>query len=90
MATTTLTTQSVFADARGARFRWVISAVLAVVAIVAGQLIGIAPAAAAAGVTVTMVQDGTGQGTSAGCQITGPGGDNADDDGVVCTQDTVT
>lgn len=89
MATSTFTTQSVFADARGARWRWVIAALLAIVAIVGGQILGVSPVAAAGGFSVQVAQDGTGQGTAAGCTITGPGGDNTPTDGVVCTNDTV-
>lgn len=89
MATSTLTTQSVFADGPGARLRWVMAALLAILAIVTGQLVGVSPAAAAGGFSVAVAADGTGQGTSGGCHITGPGGDNTPTDGVVCTQDTV-
>ncbi len=89
MATSTFTTQSVFADARGARWRWVIAALLAIVAIVGGQILGVSPVAAAGGFSVSVAEDGTGQGTAAGCTITGPGGDNTPTDGVVCTNDTV-
>lgn len=76
-------------SARRSRARLgVIAAVMALIAVFFGQFMGASPASAAT-FSIEIAYDGTGQGTAAGCSITGPGGDNTANDGVVCTNDLI-
>src|SRR5690348_10683576 len=73
--------------------RTALSISFAAMAALASVLLLVVPTAGAASTsptfTVDIAYDGTGQGGAAACPITGPGGDNTANDGVVCTNDDV-